>query len=76
MRALVDNQNNLYFSADPCAAGQALDPSKGCQNCPADEWSAANNQLTTCTPCPSGKGVAAGSGTSEADCTWSQSKLI
>ncbi|XP_063692973.1 uncharacterized protein LOC134824899 isoform X2 [Bolinopsis microptera] len=55
---------------EDCVAGQSLDQSTGCQPCPADEWSLAANAASTCTACPAGKGVAAGSGTSQSACTW------
>ena len=67
-------QNNYVILAEPCVAGQYLDQSTGCQSCPANQWSAADNKANTCTQCPSGKGVDSGSGISEAACTWS--KLI
>ena len=57
-----------------CVAGQYLNQTTGCENCPADQWSAADNTAATCTECPSGKGVDSGSGISEIACTWS--KLI
>ncbi|XP_063690836.1 very low-density lipoprotein receptor-like [Bolinopsis microptera] len=53
-----------------CAAGEALDQSYGCEPCPPDEWSLAANAASTCTACPAGKEVAAGSGTSQSACTW------
>ncbi|XP_063688431.1 major surface-labeled trophozoite antigen 417-like [Bolinopsis microptera] len=55
-----------------CIAGQFLDQTNGCTDCPADEWSAAANTATTCTACPTGKEVATGKGTKESDCTWSK----
>ena len=68
------NQNDDLIFVEPCAAGEYLDQTTGCQICPADQWSTAGNQLTTCKMCPSGKGVDPGSGTSESACKWS--KLI
>ena len=72
-QAIVIDQNDYSILVEPCKAGQYLDQTTGCQNCPEDQWSAADNKLTTCTACPSGKGVASGSGTSESACTWSKS---
>ena len=69
---LIINQNDYLILVEPCIAGQYLDPTTGCQNCPADHWSAADNKLAECTACPSGKGVDSGSGTSESACTWSK----
>ena len=76
------NSSSIYISktilktpitlAEPCAAGQYLDQSTGCQDCSADHWSAVGNTESSCTACPPGKGVAAGSGTQESDCTWSE----
>ena len=59
---------------EPCAAGKYLNQTTGCQYCSADHWSIADNKLTTCIACPSGKGVDSGLGISESACTWS--KLI
>ena len=59
--------------AEPCvAAGQFVNQTTGCQNCSEHHWSAAGNLAATCTACPTGKGVASGSGTKESDCTWSK----
>ena len=76
------NSSSIYISktilktpitlTEPCAAGQYLDQSTGCQDCSADHWSAEGNTESSCTACPPGKGVAAGSGTQENDCTWSE----
>ena len=74
MWPLAINQSDNGIFAEPCVAGQYLNKRTGCQNCRADQWSAADNKLTTCTRCPSGKGVASGLGTSRSACTWS--KLI
>ena len=75
LQSLDFNQYDYWILVEPCAAaGQYLDQSTGCQNCPADHWSAAGNTAATCTACPSGKGVASGSGTQASDCSWS--KLI
>ena len=65
-------QCEYWILAEPCLAGQSLDQSIGCQNCPEDHWSAAGNTAATCTACPSGKGVASGLGTQASDCTWSK----
>ncbi|KAL5269710.1 hypothetical protein ACHWQZ_G003239 [Mnemiopsis leidyi] len=54
----------------PCDAGQYLDQTNGCEDCPVDHWSAAGNTESSCTACPTGKGVAVGSGTQESDCVW------
>ena len=67
----VIKQYKFSFS-EPCAAGQFLDQSNGCVNCPEDEWSVAENTNPSCTACPQGKGVAAGQGKIEDDCTWSE----
>ena len=53
-----------------CEAGQFLG-NNGCENCAADHYG-AGGWLTSCTQCPSGKGVEAGKGTQESDCTWSK----
>ncbi|XP_063688397.1 uncharacterized protein LOC134821625 [Bolinopsis microptera] len=55
---------------ESCAAGQFLHQSNGCVNCPADKWSVAGNTSPSCTACPQGKGVSAGQGKQENDCTW------
>ena len=62
----------MTFLAEPCEAGYLLDPTDGCQPCPADEYSAAGNKAATCTKCPEGKGVAGGQGTQDSDCKWSK----
>ncbi|XP_063683794.1 major surface-labeled trophozoite antigen 417-like isoform X4 [Bolinopsis microptera] len=54
----------------PCEAGQHLDQTNGCENCPPDHWSAAGNEATTCTACAAEKGVGAGLGKQAGDCTW------
>ena len=59
----------MLFS-ESCAAGQRLDQVDGCVNCPENQWSSDGNNAATCQICPSGKGVAAGEGTMESDCTW------
>ena len=41
-----------------------------CTKCEADKYSASG--ATTCTDCPSAKGVASGEGKQESDCTWSK----
>ena len=58
-------------SPEDCSSGQYLDQTTGCKNCLADHWS-AGGQVAQCTQCPADKGVAAGAGTSETDCTWSK----
>ena len=55
---------------ESCAAGQRLDQVDGCVNCPENQWSSDGNNAATCQICPSGKGVAAGEGRKESDCTW------
>ena len=68
-----NSMSDYYRPCPLCtAAGQYVHPETGCQNCPADHWSVAGNTATTCTACPSGKGVASGSGTQESDCSWSK----
>ena len=57
---------------EPCSAGQLFDQSRGCSNCPPDQWSSERNTVATCTDCPSGKGVDAGQGKQESDCIWSE----
>ena len=64
-------QNKIIF-AEPCEAGKRFDSSTGCQDCPADHWSLADNKVDTCTACPEGKGVGAGLGKQESDCTSSK----
>ena len=64
----------ITMFTEPCEAGKRLDQSTGCQDCPADHWSAAANTANTCTACPAGKEVGVGLGKQESDCTWS--KLI
>ena len=61
----------MSFS-EPCDAGQRLDQVDGCVNCPEDEWSVAENTSPSCAACPEGKGVPAGQGKQENDCTWSK----
>ena len=61
----------ITIFTEPCEAGKRLDPSTGCQDCPADHWSAAANIANTCAACPAGKEVGAGLGKQESDCTWS-----
>merc|ERR1740124_1097571 len=48
----------------PCNGGQYLDQTKGCTNCPQDEWSTGGT-VGSCTKCPDDKEVAAGAGTKE-----------
>ena len=62
--------NKIMFSE--CAAGRMRHSTDGCQDCPADHWSLADNKEETCTACPEGKGVGAGMGKQESDCTWSK----
>ena len=57
---------------EPCSAGQLFDQSSGCSNCPPDQWSSEGNTVATCTDCSSGKGVEAGQGKQDSDCTWSE----
>ena len=64
------------FLAEPCKAGQFLNPSTGCQSCPEDNYSAAGNEAAVCTKCPEGKGVASGEGTQESDCKLSEFTAI
>ena len=49
------------------SAGGTVD---SCTKCDADKYSASG--ATTCTDCPSAKGVASGEGKQESDCTWSK----
>ena len=65
----------LNVLAEPCDAGKYLDPDTGCQTCDADTYSPANNKLAKCIDCPAGKEVAAGTGTQESDCKWSELKI-
>ena len=58
--------------AEPCEAGQLLDKSDGCQNCPANHYSTAGNTASSCTACSPQKVVGAGLGKQESDCTWSE----
>jgi hypothetical protein len=69
-KAIVLDGYRAFPKDEDCVAGESLDQSTGCQPCPADEWSLAANAASTCTACPAGKGVAAGSGTSQSACTW------
>jgi len=55
---------------NPCEAGQLLDQSKGCQNCPANHYSTAGNTAASCSACPAQKEVGAGLGKQESDCKW------
>lgn len=53
-----------------CNAGSYLDPvTKLCTPCAAASWS-EGGLLEVCEPCPKGKTVEEGKGTSEATCTW------
>ena len=63
--------NEITF-AEPCEAGKRFDSSTGCQDCPADRWSEADNKADACNACPEGKKVGAGLGKQESDCTWSK----
>ena len=62
--------NQIIF-AESCEAGKRFDSGTGCQDCPADHWSLAGNKEETCTACPEGKGVGAGLGKQESDCSFS-----
>merc|ERR1719427_2478506 len=53
----------------PCSKGQYLDQTKGCQNCPNDQWSEGGG-VSSCKNCPPNKGVEEGKGTSEDSCTF------
>ena len=68
-----DIQQGLQsFFTEPCNAGQLLDEKTGCKKCPEDHWSESGNTDSFCTACSQGKGVAAGQGKQESDCTWSK----
>ena len=63
----------MFKPTEPCTnGGQYLDQATGCQLCDADTWGSPGSTSATCTPCPTDKGVAAGAGSSEGDCTWSK----
>ena len=62
----------MTLSTEPCEAGQRLDQATGCENCPADHWSASGNTAASCTACAAGKEVGAGLGKEAGDCTWSK----
>ena len=61
----------MLFS-ESCDAGQRLDQVDGCVNCLDNQWSSDGNTSPSCTACPEGKGVPAGHGKQENDCTWSK----
>ena len=62
----------MTLITEPCEAGQRLDQTTGCENCPADHWSASGNTAASCTACAAGKEVGAGLGKVAGDCTWSK----
>ena len=57
----------------PCDPGQYLGAGAGyiCYSCQADYYN-NNGYVTSCTKCPTNKGVAAGAGAVESDCIWSE----
>ena len=69
---VISSANVLNIFAESCDAGKFFDPTDGCQPCPVDTYSPAANKLAECTPCPKGKGVAAGLGAGRDACEWSE----
>ena len=70
----VESQSNSDFNrllSEACSKGQYLDQTKGCQNCPENQWSDGGS-VASCNNCPANKGVAEGAGTSQDSCTWSK----
>ena len=55
----------------PCDPGQYLGSGYRCYSCQADYYN-NNGYATSCTKCPTNKGVAAGAGAVESDCIWSE----
>ena len=53
-----------------CDPGQYVGDN-GCEDCEPDYYG-AGVWLESCTKCPEGKGVEAGKGTQQSDCTWSK----
>ncbi|KAL5246618.1 hypothetical protein ACHWQZ_G018733 [Mnemiopsis leidyi] len=53
----------------PCSAAHYLDQQQGCRQCSQGTYSSGGT-TSSCSNCPTGKTVAAGSGTSQSDCTW------
>ncbi|KAL5246540.1 hypothetical protein ACHWQZ_G018681 [Mnemiopsis leidyi] len=53
----------------PCPAAHYLDQVEGCIQCGEGTYSSGGT-TSSCSNCPTGKTVEAGSGTSESDCTW------
>ena len=71
---IIYGPKNLSVISEQCPEGQYWDrTSKECLYCPRDQWS-SGGLATSCTPCPEGKGIDPGAGTSESSCYWS--KLI
>ena len=59
-----------------CNPGQYLYARDGsCTDCETDYYG-AGVWLESCTKCPEAKGVEAGKGTKESDCTWSKFKFL
>ena len=69
---VISSANVLNIFAESCDAGKFFDPTDGCQPCPVHTYSPADNKLAECTPCPKGKGVAAGLGAGRDACEWSE----
>ncbi|KAL5246604.1 hypothetical protein ACHWQZ_G018723 [Mnemiopsis leidyi] len=61
------SQSDCYWI--PCPAAHYLDQVQGCRQCSEGTYSSGGT-ASSCSNCPTGKTVEAGSGTSESDCTW------
>ncbi|XP_063683727.1 proprotein convertase subtilisin/kexin type 5-like [Bolinopsis microptera] len=66
---LEDYYTINYRIIAACDPGQYVSDN-GCTDCETDHYS-AGVWLESCTKCPEDKGVEAGKGTQESDCTWS-----
>ena len=64
-------RNFMCFFSVPCSAAHYLDQVHGCRQCSEGTYSSGGT-TSSCSNCPTGKTVAAGSGTSQADCYWSE----
>ncbi|KAL5246830.1 hypothetical protein ACHWQZ_G018880 [Mnemiopsis leidyi] len=62
--------NDVYLNCKRyCEATYYFDQGQGCRQCSEGTYSSGGT-TSSCSNCPTGKTVAAGSGTSQSDCTW------
>ena len=70
-----DNQSSIVYHefSVPCLAAHYLDQIHGCRQCSKGTYSSGGT-TSSCSNCPTGKTVAAGTGSFESDCYWSKSR--